>query len=88
MLSTEVSVLLRIALESMAGNTIFGLFLNLYRCFTFSLLFVTSLAKIMVKCQIIVGGGAEEFEDAWRRADKRELDLNHIREVATSTTAN
>ena len=37
MLGTEVSVLLRIALESMARNTIFGLLLNLYRRFTFLL---------------------------------------------------
>ena len=37
MLSAEVSVFLRIALESMAGKTILPSFLNLHRRFTFLL---------------------------------------------------
>ena len=44
--------------------------------------------KNMGKWHLGVEKGAQELEDTWKRADKRESDRRHRRETAASTVAN
>ena len=47
-----------------------------------------TVAKNMGKWHLGVEKGAQELEDAWRCADKRESDRRHRREAAASRVAN